>query len=350
MSLARYMEIALGHPQHGYYITRDPLGRSKEPRGGDFITAPEISQMFGEILGLWAVHAWQNMGMPLPLRLIELGPGRGTLMADMVRAMAVVPQLEDAIEVHLVEISPVLRDIQRKTLAKQGITQVFWHDHLETVPQEPALYIGNEFLDALAFHQFEKRDGQWFERMVGLDATGQLTLGLSPLPVENPLMGTLLLQAPDGAVFERSPAREAQATALAQRVQQAAGYALLIDYGSANSGLGDSFQAVAAHAYTNPFADPGTADLTSHVDFEVLGLRALAAGTKVFGPIGQGDFLQALGIEVRAQRLAAGRTQKATQDIEAALNRLIAPKAMGALFKVLIIASSALPAPAPFME
>lgn len=345
ISLARYMEIALAHPTQGYYITRDPLGAA-----GDFTTAPEVSQMFGEIIGLWAAHMWMEMGAPDPLHLVETGPGRGTLMADMVRAMRIAPGLAEAVRVHLVETSPALREKQKETLAEIGVEDATWHERLADVPDGPMLLVANEFLDALSFHQFEKRDGRWFERMVGMDEDGDLTIGLAPQPAVDAPVLPLLEAAEEGALFERSPQREAIAIEVAQRLARHQGAALFIDYGHAASGIGDTFQALKAHQPVDPLEEPGEADLTSHVDFEAFGLAAISAGAKVFGAIGQGDFLKALGIEVRAERLGAGQDEEEREAIAAALHRLVSEEEMGELFKVMILTSADAPVPPPFME
>lgn len=332
--LDRYMALALGHPVHGYYVTRDPLGRA-----GDFVTAPEVSQMFGEMIGLWAAETWRLMGAPDPVRLVEFGPGRGTLAADALRAAAALPAFRAAITLHLVETSPALRARQRATL--DGV-DVRWHDRVEDVPAGPAILLANEFLDALPVRQFEVRRGRVHERVVGLDGD-RFVIGLSPDPAPAAELPAFAAGAPEGAIIERAPEREAVVDVIARRIAGAGGAALLIDYGPRRGAPGDSFQALAGHAPVDPFAAPGTADLTSHVDFEALARVARAAGAEVFGPIGQGDFLNALGIGVRARRLA-----ERDPGAPAALHRLVAPEAMGTLFKVLVLAAPGGPAPPPF--
>jgi SAM-dependent MidA family methyltransferase len=341
LPLARYMALALGHPVHGYYVARDPIGRH-----GDFTTAPEVSQMFGEMLGAWAAHLWRAMGAPASVALVELGPGRGTLMADALRALRVVPELSAALTVHLVETSPVLRARQRDTLAAAGVP-IVWHETVADVPQGPLIVLANEFLDALPLHQYEKRAGRWHERVVGLSEGGALTLGLAPDAVPETLIAARFRAALDGSIFERAPAREAVAAEVAQRLARAPGAALFVDYGHARSGLGDTFQAVRGHAYADPFADPGEADLTSHVDFEAIASAARHGGAEVHGPIGQGAFLLRLGIAERARRLAAGKDAGTARDIAAALDRLTSAEGMGTLFQALALTAPGLTAP-PF--
>jgi SAM-dependent MidA family methyltransferase len=335
MPLARYMALCLGHPEHGYYMRKDPLGRA-----GDFVTAPEVSQMFGELLGLWAAQVWLDMGAPREFALVELGPGRGTLMADALRAARVVPGFAEAARVHLVETSPALRAKQAETLAGH---EVSWHERLSDVPDAPTILLANEFLDALPMRQFERRGGAWRERVVGL-AEGRLALGLAPGPAE-PGAARGFGDAPEGAVVETSPARELAAAEIGARLARHGGAALLIDYGHAAPALGDTFQAVRAHRFADPFEAPGEADLTSHVDFHAVTAGARAAGAEVFGPVRQGDFLRALGIEARAERLARDRDVETAAGIAADLRRLTAPDQMGRLFLVLALAAPGLTPP-----
>jgi NADH dehydrogenase [ubiquinone] 1 alpha subcomplex assembly factor 7 len=259
IGIDRFMALALGH----YYGSRDPLGAA-----GDFTTAPEISQVFGEILGLWGADQWQRLGGPLPLRLIELGPGRGTLMADLLRALKVLPALRQAVEVHFVETSPALRQAQAETLSRRhpDLTP-HWHDRLERVPDGPMLLVANEFFDALPIRQWLRRGAQWRERQVGLDAAGALRFVAGPIgvpPVE-PLVAT------DGDLFETCEPALAIATEIGRRLAVAPGAAIIIDYGHGQSAVGDTLQALKGHAYAPVLADPGEADLTAHVDFDALG-------------------------------------------------------------------------------
>jgi NADH dehydrogenase [ubiquinone] 1 alpha subcomplex assembly factor 7 len=327
ISVARYMALALGHPQLGYYATRDPLGRA-----GDFVTAPEITQMFGELVGLWAAHSWMRAGCPDPVGLVELGPGRGTLMADALRVIArAAPAFRSALSLHLVETSPALRERQGRTLAAAAPR---WHDTLSTVPDLPLIILANEFFDALPVRQFVRRNGAWHERLVGLGEEG-LAFGLSSTPIE----AADLPAAADGAVFERSEAGLAVMADIAGRMARHRGAALIIDYGHLDAGFGDTLQAVAGHAFADPLAAPGEADLTAHVDFAALLRVAEANGAAIDLLATQADFLAALGIEARAEALKARATPAQRTAIDAALARLTdrAPRAMGTLFKVLAV-------------
>ena len=337
ISVAEYMALCLGDPQYGYYTTRDPFGAR-----GDFITAPEVSQMFGELIGLWMAAVWQQMGSPKPVRIVELGPGRGTLMADALRAMKVAPGLREAITVHLIEISPLLRAKQEQALETAGVP-VLWHASLSDVAEGPALVVANEFFDALPVHQAVKREGGWHERRVGIDESGKLQFILTPEPLENfdlALPGRLR-GAPTGAMFEWRDAQIAQT--LGQRIAKG-GAALVIDYGHAQSGFGDTLQAMRTHAYADPLDAPGELDLTAHVDFERLMQGAREGGAATFGPLEQGAFLRRLGIAHRAAKLKANATPAVAADIDAALARLTGsgPKEMGALFKVVAFADAKL--------
>ncbi|MFG1358485.1 class I SAM-dependent methyltransferase [Xanthobacter pseudotagetidis] len=340
MPLRRFMALALGHPKYGYYITRDPLGAA-----GDFVTAPEISQMFGELIGLWAVAQWQAMGAPAPFRLVELGPGRGTLMADALRAARLVPDFAAAARLHLVETSPALRAVQARAL---GAAEPLWHDRLEEVPDGPVIVIANEFFDALPIDQFVFQAGRWHARRIGLDAAGALAFGLHPMPApEAAALAAPLGPPAEGAVLERMEPGPAQA--LARRIAGAGGAALVIDYGHAG-GYGDTLQALKAHLFADPLADPGEADLTAHVDFSALARLARGEGARAFGPVGQGEFLLRLGLAQRAERLKAGKDTAAQAAVEAAALRLAGTKEgqMGALFKAMVIAHEGLGAPVAF--
>jgi SAM-dependent MidA family methyltransferase len=325
ITVERYMALALGHPRHGYYMTRDPFGAE-----GDFTTAPEISQMFGELLGLWVAETWAAMGRPRPLRLVELGPGRGTLMADALRASRVLPGFREAVTVHMVETSPALREAQARTLEASG-SQPAWHGRLDEVPPGPAIVLANEFFDALPVRQFVRAEDGWRERLVGLGPEGDLTFGLAPDPESR-----LSVPGRSGDILEVGEAALGLARDLATRLVGEGGAALVLDYGHLRSGPGDTLQALRRHAFADPLAEPGEADLTAHVDFAALGRVAAKAGAAVHGPTTQGDFLRALGIEARAERL--GRSASPDQGgVEAALRRLTGsgPGDMGARFKVL---------------
>lgn len=342
MPVGRYMALCLGHPRYGYYITRDPLGAR-----GDFTTAPEISQMFGELLGLWAVAAWQQMGGPAPFRLVELGPGRGTLMADALRAARLVPAFGAAAHIHLVETSPVLKAAQAKALSSHD-PRVFWHDRIEEVPAGPAIVLANEFFDALPVDQYVWTGAGWHERKIGLGAEGELVLGLDPAPSRAaPALAAHLPPPVPGAVLEVM--ESAPARALFARLAAQGGLALAIDYGHAG-GHGDTLQALKAHRFADPLADPGAADLTAHVDFARLARMARAAGLRAFGPLEQGDFLTRLGLGARAERLMRDASPHAADAIAAAARRLAGTGdgEMGRLFKVLALAHSHLGTPPAF--
>jgi SAM-dependent MidA family methyltransferase len=329
ISVERYMALCLAH----YYGTRDPLGA-----GGDFTTAPEIGQMFGELLGLWAVEVWQAMGRPDPVRLVELGPGRGTLMADALRAARLVPAFGEAATVHLVETSPSLRERQRRTLAPTG-ARLSWHDGLESVPPGPALVIANEFLDALPIRQFVATERGWCERLVGL-REDRLVFGLSPEPEPG-----LPPPASPGDILEWPRAAIDLAGSLAERLASAGGAALLIDYGYWGPGLGDTLQAVRRQVYADPLESPGEADLTAHVDFRRLA-EAAGARLRVHGPVRQAEFLEALGIRARAAALKKRASPEQAAQIDRALDRLTdrGSTGMGELFKVLGLSHAALAA------
>ena len=338
LSVATYMELCLNHPAQGYYRRGQPIGAA-----GDFITAPEVSQMFGELIGLWCAAVWQAMGRPQCVNLVELGPGRGTLMADALRAAETVPAFRDAVGVHLVETSESLRAEQAARLA---IVRPTWHARLETVPPGPVLVIANEFFDALPIRQFEQIDETWRERVVTLAPSTQ-TLHFAAIDATC-AEAAGLGRAPAGAIAERSPAREALAAALAARIGADGGAALVIDYGHERPGTGDTLQALKRHRRHGVLDDPGSADLTAHVDFSALAAAARRAGAGVFGPVPLGRFLQALGIEARAARLRQDASTEQAADIDAALRRLTGAHGMGRLFKALAIVHPTLDAPPGF--
>jgi NADH dehydrogenase [ubiquinone] 1 alpha subcomplex assembly factor 7 len=326
MSIARYMALCLGHPQHGYYMGRDPFGAR-----GDFITAPEISQMFGEIVGVWLASVFEAMGKPRSFNLVELGPGRGTLMADVLKAAKVMTGFADAARVHLVETSPVLRKLQRWKLGEHAM----WHDDLASVPEGPMLLIANEFFDALPIHQYEKRDGRWCERAMGRDGPG--------LMPSNFMSG-----GRDGDVAEVSPARLAVGQAIGERLLRHPGAALIIDYGHLKSAPGDTLQALHRHTQVPITHLPGESDLTSHVDFQTLGRAVAKGGAKVYPPLTQRDFLLTMGLEIRASVLAAKADGPTRAVLERAVSRLVDQDKMGQLFKVMAAASPGLSVPYPF--
>lgn len=338
ITVACYMTLCLAHPVHGYYLKQDPLGAS-----GDFTTAPEISQMFGELLGLWTIAVWQLAGAPAGALLVELGPGRGTLMADALRAARTVPAFRDAASVHLVETSPALRARQRGALASSGFP-VGWHMDVSSLPDGPLFVIANEFFDALPVHQAIRMGGGWHERMVGVGDDGELRFGLAPDPIPEfeQNLPQNLRSAPAGSVFEW---REHHVLAeLCNRIVRSGGALLALDYGHAASGFGDTLQAVRRHQYADPLHEPGEADLTAHVDFEAMSAVARRCGARVAGPVTQGEFLRRIGIVARAERLKAAATEQQRADIDAALVRLTGAGSgeMGGLFKALAISHPAI--------
>lgn len=316
ISVAHYMAEANAH----YYNRADPLGVT-----GDFITAPEISQMFGEMIGLWLADQWQQAGKPPLCHFVEFGPGRGTLASDALRAMA---QFGFQPRVHLIEGSTALRMAQ-----KIAVPQATWHDGLDSVPREgPLLIVANEFLDALPVRQIVRNENGWRERVVVHNGERFLPVaGARPMDTAVPAE---LADSPEGTILESSPAAAGMAYEIAARLKAQGGTALFIDYGYAEPRTGSSLQAVRVHEKVDPFADPGLADLTALVDFPQLRRIALAGDVDCHGPVGQGDWLMALGIAQRAAMLAKSQPGKA-QEIMTALDRLVSPEQMGALFKVM---------------
>jgi SAM-dependent MidA family methyltransferase len=316
------MQICLLHPTKGYYTTQPPFGAE-----GDFITAPEISQMFGELLGLCLAQAWLSQEAPARFTLAELGPGRGTLMADALRACRGVPGFLEAAEVVLVEASPALKAQQRETLAPYDVT---WVGDVEDLPQQPLFAVANEFFDALPLRQFIREGEGWRERLVGVEDDA-LIWGLGAVgpqaEVDHRLESTT-----EGTLVEVCPTAGPVMRSLAARIAAYGGAGLVVDYGDWRR-QGGSFQAVKDHAHADPLAEPGRADLTAHVDFEAL---AQAAAPALYTPVvPQGVFLERLGITDRAQKLAAGMTAEALEAHVKAHRRLTHPEEMGNLFKVM---------------
>ncbi|CAJ0850931.1 hypothetical protein AMST5_00342 [freshwater sediment metagenome] len=336
ITLERYMSLCLGHPRYGYYMTRDPFGAE-----GDFTTAPEISQMFGELLGVWVSEAWRMAGSPAPARLIELGPGRGTLMSDVLRVARISPGFFDAISVHLVETSPVLRRVQEQTLAR-STKMVSWSGDANDTPAGPAFILANEFFDALPVRHYVRTLSGWRERLVGLNASGGLVFGLA-----DEIEPALTAQAREGSIIEVSPASQRVMSDIAGRLVREGGVMLVVDYGYPETSFGDSLQAVSRHAYVDPLAEPGEADLTAHVDFAALARAARAQGARVIGPVTQSQFLLQLGIERRAQALMKKATAEQAQAIVDAFDRLTGVndprRHMGSLFKVMAVAHPDMP-------
>ena len=339
--LDEWWQACLYHPGHGYYATRVPLG-------ADFVTSPEISQVFGELIGLALAQAWLDRGSPAPGTLCEIGPGKGTLMADAWRSLEVVPGAQRALApVALVEVSASLRGYQTNRL--RGLP-VRWCETIEQIPDAGPVYLAaNELFDALPVRQLVKIGGRWFERRLGISGSGHLGLILEPRPS---LLGPSLPDCPDGSVHEVSPAREGMARQIAELLAKRGGAALLIDYGDAyEAATGDTIQAVRNHKKIHdPFELPGEIDLTSRVDFTPL-IRAFeTAGCTVAGPIGQGRFLRSLGIAERTASLARNLPEDRAHDLADRTDRLIDPGRMGRLFKVIGVAPAGQPLPPGFDE
>jgi NADH dehydrogenase [ubiquinone] 1 alpha subcomplex assembly factor 7 len=339
ITVEQYMQLALGHPDHGYYMSRDPFGAT-----GDFTTAPEISQMFGELIGLWSAEVWSSMGSPDPVRLVELGPGRGTLISDALRAARIVPAFRNALEVRLIETSPVMAAMQHELLVDCGVA-VSWAQSLKDVPDGPAIIVANEFLDALPVRQFVRVNGQWRERTVRLNGDGRLVFDVADKPEPY-----IRASAANGEVLEVSPSGHRLMFELGARLVKQGGAALLIDYGHAITGFGDTLQALRAHRYIDPLAAPGDCDLTAHVDFAAMARSASAAGAAVHGPIDQGDFLRAIGIDLRTKALAERATPDRAEEFQRARARLVGKNQgeMGALFKAMAVADRKLRPPPGF--
>lgn len=332
ITIADYMAACLGDPDHGYYMTREPFGSA-----GDFVTAPEVSQMFGELIGLWAVETWHRMGSPSPFLLAELGPGRGTLMADALRAARIEPAFENAARIVLVETSPRLKAIQKNRLTGHDIA---WTDSVEDLPNLPAILIANEFFDALPVRQFVRLAEGWAERMVGL-TEDRLAFGLRP----GAEFSGSDRDADPGTIVEIASISVSIMASIAARLVRSGGAFLAIDYGHGTTGSGDTLQAVRAHEFDPPLAHPGEADLTVHVDFAALAAIASHCGAVPAPLWTQGEFLLALGLLDRAGRLGSGKEAETQNAIRDAVERLAGPDQMGTLFKVFCATSPGLAAP-----
>lgn len=347
ISVADYMGTALGHPQHGYYITRDPLGRA-----GDFTTAPEISQMFGELIGLWCAEIWGQIGMPGVVHLVEFGPGRGTLMADLLRAGQRMPGFLEAVRLHFVETSPVLREAQARSVERFGLSPT-WHEDVTALPEDaPLLFVANEFFDALPIHQMQKTETGWRERLVMVDPeTDRLavTQARGSGPLEALIDPEIRRKAGPGRIVELAPAAWRIAGDMGVRLARQGGAALLIDYGYEGPATGDTLQAVKAHNPCDILETPGEADLTAHVDFTALAKAAGTDGVRATPVVSQGDFLRALGIEYRAKTLMKVASSDTAKQIAAGRDRLILDQGMGTLFKVVGLAAEGVP-PLPGLE
>ncbi|KZL18062.1 hypothetical protein PsAD2_02797 [Pseudovibrio axinellae] len=335
MTIAEYMSMCLSDPEHGYYMCQQPFGKQ-----GDFTTAPEISQLFGELIGAWLLHQWIAQDLKGPVHLVEIGPGRGTLMRDILRVISLRPQMLANLQIHLVETSPALRKEQRKRLKAYTIK---WHDTLHSVPQGPTLFVANELFDALPIHQYQLTESGWRERCVGLDSDNNLTFGIGLGTLSPADIAKAKLQAKIGDTLEISPASNAIAAQIGQRIKTQGGAALLIDYGYARTATGDTFQALKKHEYISTLEQCGEADLTAHVNFQALANAARAEGAHAHGLLGQGEFLLGLGLLERAGQLGAGRSNLDQEQIRKDVERLAADDQMGTLFKVLCLTAHATP-------
>ena len=345
LSVAEYITEALGHREHGYYVSRDPFGAA-----GDFTTAPEISQVFGELIGAWCIEVWRAMNAPDPVRVVELGPGRGTLLADAGRIWRrMAPELAAAARLHLVETSPALRVRQQAMLGELRPRPLpAWHARLAEVPVGPMILLANEFFDALPIHQYIRRNGAWRERLVGLAAAGDGFAFVEGPVIELADAGGELVAA-EGTIKELCPEAEALAADIGARLAGHGGAALIIDYGPSRNAFGDTLQAVRHQHHADPLAEPGLTDLSHHVDFQRLRQAAERAGARSFGPIPQGLLLGRLGIAERTEALANAASSPQWADaIRGAVRRLVHPGRMGVLFKVVAIAHPALQAPPGF--
>ena len=341
MSVAQFMTIALLDPSHGYYATRDPLGAPSLSKGGDFTTAPEISQMFGEMVGLWLLQAWADQGAPKNPRLVELGPGRGSLMADILRTAAVAPEFLADLDVVMIEASPVLAQIQADKL--RGLhADISWQGQFDnSLGDRPLFLVANEFFDALPLRQYVKTPRGWCERMVTVGAKGELAFALAPVPLPPAAAPRGREAAPDGGVCESAPAATALIEDMARIIAARGGAGLVIDYGYgaaeiAKGGFAETLQAVGGHRFADVLAEPGEADLSAHVDFAALAHAARRGGAHVAGPVTQGAFLATIGITERAEQLMKANPDSADQ-VLSATERLIGSEQMGTLFKVLAL-------------
>lgn len=346
ISVTDYFSLCLADPEYGYYRVREPFGKA-----GDFTTAPEISQLFGEMIGIFLVHAWQQHGTPKQTVIVEIGPGRGTMMSDVLRVVRrLSPELYTAASVHLVETSERLRKVQAETLVVHG-EKVQWHTSFETLPEGFLLLAANELFDAIPIRQFVRTPQGFRERMVGLDADDELTFAAGVAGIDPTLLPTPAQAVPEGTIFEIAPARDAVMAALCERLKIGGGTAVIIDYGHLATNYGDTLQALLDHQYDPPLANPGRADLTSHVDFEQLARRAKNDGLQINGLAHQGDFLIGLGLLERAAALGREKDAATQEGIREDVERLArsGEGKMGELFKVLAVSSPPIALP-PFRK
>ncbi|WP_011581485.1 MULTISPECIES: class I SAM-dependent methyltransferase [Chelativorans] len=331
MGIDAYMALCLFDPDDGYYTTREPFGAA-----GDFTTAPEVSQMFGELVAVWLYAAWKACGTPDSPLFAEIGPGRGTLMKDILRTLSKLdPQLVSTHRFAMIEVSPRLTAIQKKTL-EEAQAKPAWFSRVEDLPDGPLFIVGNELFDAVPIKEYVKTPAGWRERVVGHTDDGALAFGIGPGALDPSLLPKDAEQAPEGTIFETAPAREALMDVIAERLSRQFGAGLFIDYGYSDPALGDTLQAVRRHAYDDPLAHPGEADLTAHVDFAALGSVARTHGLET-RLMPQGEFLLDLGLLERAGRLGAGKSAEEQQRIRGEVERLAGPQEMGELFKAMAV-------------
>lgn len=343
ISVADFMADALGHPHDGYYTSQMAIGAE-----GDFTTAPEISQVFGELIGLWLVQSWIEMGEPAAFNLVELGPGRGVLMADILRAAQVRPGFLKAATLWLVETSGRLRHEQQKRLRAQKLKPL-WADEFSEIAAAPYLIVANEFFDCLPIRQYERVEAGWRERLIGLSSDGaglEFTHAKTPPPRDVNLPAAESVDV--GAIAETCETANAVAGEISRALTEQGGRALIVDYGYASDEIGDTLQAVRKHKYWPVLSAPGRADITAHVNFAALSRAALDAGASAWGPVTQGALLTRLGLGARLERLCEGKTPQEVEMLVAGAKRISAPEAMGEVFKALCISAPNLPAPAGF--
>jgi SAM-dependent MidA family methyltransferase len=335
ISVADYMAMCLFDRDAGYYTTREPFGKD-----GDFITAPEVSQMFGELIGVWCVNAWQALGTPSEFVLCEIGPGRGTLMKDLIRtAKKLAPDFIAAAKIHMVEISDRLTQIQQSTLGEQA-SAIIWTKQSRQIGPGPLVLIANELFDAIPSRQYVKIKGDFVERTLALDARKNLVFAAGSGSIDQALLPPAANIAPEGSIFEIAPARSAMMQEIAARIHGERGAALLFDYGHLQPGFGDTLQALSRHSSVDVLHIPGAADLTTHVDFHSLAKAARAEGCKT-SAMSQGEFLLAMGLLDRAGALGRGKSAALQDQIRADVERLAGPDQMGTLFKVLCVTDPA---------
>lgn len=337
LDIGTYMQTCLGHPEHGYYVSRPAIGAE-----GDFITAPEISQMFGELIGIWCADLWIRSGKG-EINLLECGPGQGTLMADLLRATKGIEGFYGSIKIHFLETSPRLKQMQAQALRgfEDVIAPPVWHDDLSSVPDDKPLFsIANEFLDALPIRQIVKSADGWLEKCVHITQDGELSYITKPAEAELIIfLPEHSANAKENDLYEISPARYGWVNRFADKLNKSSGAGLFIDYGFDGPASGDTFQAVKDHGYADPLATPGKADLTAHVDFSQLRQAAKEQGAIFYGVQTQGNFLKHLGIEQRAEILKSQTDDETAANIEQDLHRLVSAEKMGELFKVACLTS-----------